>query len=368
MVALLMVFLLAMVAFAVDLGYIAVVQKEMQNAADAAALAGTSQILDRGLLKGSPNQSAATSNARDAAQQYSLANKGGGVSLALSRNDSNDAGGDIVCGYIADPSNLSATLDTSATKYNSVRVRVRRNAQKNGSLSLFFGPVLGRNSQDLLATSTATYEGGIKGFKLRGTGATNSKLLPFAISQDTWNDAISGDGPDNWSYNPQIGAYTPGSDGIKEINLFPTKGTSPGNFGTVDIGDTNNSNADTTRQILYGPNQDDFDKMGGQVALGPDGTLIMQGDTGVSAGFKDELESIRGQKRVIPIYSSVTGQGNNTYFTIVGFAGITILDVQLTTGEKFLTIQPEYVQDGSAIAGGRGNSSYFVTKPLKISR
>src|SRR4051812_20853524 len=170
MVALLIVFLLAMVAFAVDIGYIAVVQKEMQNAADAAALAGTSQILDRGLLRGSPNQSSATSNARDQAQQFSAANKGGNVSLTLSRNDSNDAGGDIVCGYITDPTNLNATLDTSASRYNSVRVRVRRNAQKNGSLGLFFGPVLGRSTQDLFATSTATYEDGISGFRVRKSG------------------------------------------------------------------------------------------------------------------------------------------------------------------------------------------------------
>jgi Flp pilus assembly protein TadG len=368
MVALLMVFLLGMVAFAVDIGYIAVVQKELQNAADAAALAGTSQILDRGLLKGSPNKSQATSNARDKAQQFSALNKGGNVSLTLARNDSNDAGGDIVCGYIANPSNFSATLDTTAAKYNSVRVRVRRTAQKNGALGLFFGPVLGRSTQDVVATATSTYEDASSGFKFRGSGATNSKLLPFAVSQDVWNNAVNGIGPDNWSYDPTTGTYTPGSDGIKEINLFPTKGTSPGNFGTVDIGDTNNSNADTTRQILYGPNQDDLDKMGGQIAFGADGTLTMQGDTGISAGFKDELESIRGQKRIIPIYSAVTGQGNNTYFTIVAFAGITILDVQLTTGDKYLTIQPEFVQDATAISGARAGNTSFITKPLRLSR
>src|SRR5207248_5530722 len=44
MVAVLIVLILAMVAFAVDIGYICVVQKEMQNAADSAALAGASQL------------------------------------------------------------------------------------------------------------------------------------------------------------------------------------------------------------------------------------------------------------------------------------------------------------------------------------
>jgi Flp pilus assembly protein TadG len=368
MVAILIVFLMGMVAFAVDIGYIAVVQKELQNAADAAALAGASQLLDRGALKGNPNMSATASKARDVAQQFSAYNKGGGVSLALSRNNSNDLGGDVVCGYISTPTNLNSSLDNQAQKYNSVRVRPRRTAAQNGSLGLFFGPILGRSTQDVSGTATATYEDGITGFKMARSGVSTSKLLPFAIKVDIWNAAVSGSGPDEWSYNPVTGAYAPGSDGIKEMNLYPTKGTTPGNFGTVDLGDTNNSNADTTRQVLYGPNQSDFDKMGGQIALGPDGTLILQGDTGISAGFKDELASIRGQKRIIPIYSQVTGQGNNTYFTIVGFGGIVITDVQLTTGDKFMTIQPEYVQDATGIKAGTTSVTSFITKPLRLTR
>src|SRR4051794_30573751 len=138
MVALLLVFLLGMVAFAVDIGYIAVVQKEMQNAADAAAMAGTSQILDRGALSGSPNLSTTTANARDKAQQFSALNLGGGVPPPLDRKNSNDARGDIVCVYTATPSDLSTPMDMPATRYNSVRVRARRNAQKNGALGLFF--------------------------------------------------------------------------------------------------------------------------------------------------------------------------------------------------------------------------------------
>ena len=81
MVAILMVVILGMVAFAVDIGYLSVVQKEMQNAADAAAMAGASQLLDRGALRGSPNQAATNSAVRTEAQKFSALNKGGGVSL-----------------------------------------------------------------------------------------------------------------------------------------------------------------------------------------------------------------------------------------------------------------------------------------------
>jgi Flp pilus assembly protein TadG len=372
MVAILMIFLLAMVAFAVDLGYIAVVQKELQNAADSAALAGASQLLDRNRLKGTPNQAAAFSNARDKAQLFSAQNKGGNVSLALDRNDTNDPAGDIVCGYLATPGNLGTTLDTTAANYNSVQARVRRTAQQNGSLRLFFGAVLNRSTQDVSAKATATYEGGwnVTGFTLTGTGQTTAPLLPFALDLPSWTAVTGGTGPDGWTYDPATGAYAPGSDGIKEINLYPTKGISPGNFGTVDLGNPNNSTPDIERQIRYGLNATDLSYFpNNQIALGTTGTLSVQGDTGISAGFKDALASIRGQKRIIPIYSTVTGQGNTSSYTVVGFGGITILDVKLTGMNKRLTVQPEFVITPTAIVDTSVSiTNWFVYRPLRLTR
>jgi Flp pilus assembly protein TadG len=370
LLAFLLVFLLAMVAFAVDIGYIAVVQKELQNAADSAALAATAQMMDRSALSGTLSWSTVASNARDAAQQFSALNTGGGVSLTLDRNATNDPGGDIVVGSIANPSDPNSPLTTSSP-YNAVQVRVRRTAQKNGALQLFFGPVLGHATQDITATATATYKGDVTGFKVSGSGKTTSGILPFTLDIKVWNDqVVNGNGPDNWTYDPVTKAYSAGHDGIHEVKLYPTKGNSPGNFGTVDIGDANNSTADITRQIRYGPNQSDLDKMGGQIALGADGTLTLQGDTGISAGFKDDLAAIRGQPRIIPLYDKVWGQGNTTYYRIVAFVGIIITDVQLTTGNKYVTIQPEYCVDPTAITSTTSTSttSYFVLKPLQLCR
>jgi Flp pilus assembly protein TadG len=383
LVAVMIVFLLGMIAFGVDLGYIAVTQKEVQNAADSAAMAGTSQLLDRNALKGAPSQSAVVANARATAQSFSSKNTAAGVSLLLDANAGNDPAGDIVCGRIDNPTNLSSPLDTTATKkFNSVQVRARRNKNQNGSLRLFFGSVLGRGTQDLAAKATATYENAISGFQIAGSGVTNSKLLPFTLQVNQWTNAptdpwydsnlpdgvMQGNGPDDWSYNPTTQAYTNGSDGIHEVKLYPTKGTTPGNFGTVDLGLANNSTSDISRQILNGPNQTDMDAMGGSISLGANGKLVLQGDTGISAGFKDELASIRGQPRIIPLYTTVIGEGNNTYYTIVGWAGVIITDVQLTTDDKYVTIQPEYVSDGSAKGGGSASSSFFVTKPLRLTR
>src|SRR5262249_8418840 len=144
-----------------------------------------------------------------------------------------------------------------------------------------------------------------------------------------------------------------------------------GNFGTVDLGAANNSTADLARQILYGVNADDLSHFANNtIQLDPaTGTLNLQGDTGVSAGVKDELTSIIGQPRIIPLYSTVSGPGNNANYPIVGFAGITITEVVLTgsLSSKHITIQPCYVIEPNAISGGSG-TSWFVVRPLALTR
>src|SRR5207245_2417987 len=67
--AILVVFLVALVAFAVDMGWIMVVHVQMQSAADAASLAGAQQLLDPSYLKGTTatNTGSASDNAMKAA-------------------------------------------------------------------------------------------------------------------------------------------------------------------------------------------------------------------------------------------------------------------------------------------------------------
>jgi Flp pilus assembly protein TadG len=378
--ALLIVFLMIMVAFAVDMGYVLVVRTQLQNAADAAAMAGCSKLLDQSVLTGSPSTSTFEASARAEAQRLSGANYGGGVSLSIADNPSNGSTGDIVCGYLSNPSNLDQSLDTSSTTPNSVQVRVRRDSTTNGSLGLFFARVMGINSTSLTATATATYRDHISGFSIHTPGYTTCKLLPFALDVNTWNSVLAGNGPDNFSRDPSTGAVTSGSDNIHECKLYPLsngaggKGKNalpPGNFGTVDIGAANNSTADLARQIVYGPNASDLAHFpNGVCQLDPTThVLLLNGDTGVSAGVKDELASIIGQPRIIPLYSSVSGPGNNAVYTIVGWAGITITEVVLTgsLSSKHLTIQPCFCIDANALPGTLNSSTYVYT-PVALTR
>jgi hypothetical protein len=169
---------------------------------------------------------------------------------------------------------------------------------------------------------------GFNGFRTPADGS-NVEILPFALDQDTWN-GLCDHGSDVYRYDPDTKTVSAGSDGIKEVNLFPQGTGSPGNRGTVDIGSSNNSTADIARQILNGVTPADLAYHGGSLTFDANHELHLNGDTGISAGVKDELASIIGKPRLIPIFTTVFGPGNNADYTIVKFVGVRITGVKLT--------------------------------------
>lgn len=373
-----LVMLLGMASLTVDVGMLYRARNEAQVSADAAAMAGAWKLLDNDKLKGTPNMTAVISAVRTAAIEMAARNKIINTSPSLSASISNDANGDsdIIVGYLSDPdNNPSEPLSTTnPDQFNTVRVRVRRDAQHSSPIDLYFAGVFGRLTADISAEAYATFKDGVVGYKVDDT-TSNADLLPLAIKVDAWDNLLAGTftSGDNWTYNAATGAVTPGPDGINELNLYPGGGAGqlpPGNFGTVDVGNPNNSTADLSRQIRYGVNEDDLAYFGGELVLGPDGTLALNGDTGLSAAIKDDLIAINGLPRAISLFSSVTGPGNNSVFTVVGFAGIRIMDVKLTgsMSSKRVIIQPAFVVDDAAMTGPGSGPSYFVYKPVHLVR
>ena len=279
---------------------------------------------------------------------------------------------DIEFGYVSNTSDGDNIVFGGEETPNAVVVQVRRDSDRGGSIALTFARFLGVDTQGLMAEATAAFSDGIKGYEVTERSG-NAQLLPFTLHVDSWQALISGVTTcgDHYAYNEDTGEVTLGSDGIDELNLYPGAGTdqlTPGNFGTVDIGASGNSTADIARQILYGINESDLAFLGGKLEFGEDGTLLLNGDTGLSAGFKDELAAIIGQPRAIPIFTSVSGNGNNAMYTIVAFGGIRIMDVKLTgkMSSKYVMIQPAVVVDDAAIESGDSDSSYYVYRPVQL--
>jgi uncharacterized membrane protein len=155
--AIMLAFMLAMIAFAVDIGYLLVARTELQHAADAAALAAAADLIpDSGGLYGQPDMSAEITTARNRAITFSAANRVRNVAPAVDPNTSNSTSGDIVIGYLANPSDPSQNMSfADLNKSNAAQVRVRRTAGQNGEVALFFSRIFGINSRAVEATATA---------------------------------------------------------------------------------------------------------------------------------------------------------------------------------------------------------------------
>lgn len=355
------VVILAFTAFVVDIGYIALTKAKLQNAADAAALGAVLELPQGYGLGAEITQSETEAAARQTAVDVAAANPAGELDSIYA-----DGQRDVRLGQIVwDTTAQDWAVLWNTQPYNLVEVTLHRdqayedpdvdqpvpNTAGDRPLDLYFAPVIGHETANVAAASRAAMLAG-GGFRIRTGSGLTVGVLPITLDEPTWKDVLNGIGTDDWAYDPDTETISPGSDGVHETNLYP-QGPSelpPGNRGTVDIGGPNNSTADLTRQILYGLNEYDLSFFGGELSF-DQGPLSINGDTGLSAGIEDELESIKGLPRAIPIFTEVSGPGNNATYTVVKFVGIRVLDVQLSgsPSKKHVTIQPAPFSDSTVV-------------------
>lgn len=411
MTGILLVPLFGFAALAVDATYLMKVKKEAEIAAESAALAGVFGLTHPDRMLVPPDMTRPIAQARDFAVAYAAKHRVGEVpSVVIDRNNSNAYEGDVYIGRLRTWSYQNYPWDDSnPVFFNSVRVRVKRTAERNGPVGLFFANVFGTSSAPLEAVATARLEiGVVLGFS--PTETQNSLLMPFAVCGVDWDEAIEGIdptpddgvpaqlGPDQYAWvtadasGNQVSPFVArGADSIPELLMYPQNqgggdrslpssncsvngdsgGVTPGNFGTVDIGHSGNSTSDLIRQILYGISKADFDYMAAQGIdmqlsdYNPD--FDLNGDTGISAGMKSALESVIGKCRTVVIYASVTTNGgNNAQFTVVRYQTMRIMEVKLTGFPKYIRIQPAICQDGTAIIDQDQTGPNLVFHPPRL--
>jgi Flp pilus assembly protein TadG len=323
--------LLIVSAVAVDFGHINVSRTEVKRTADAAALSACWELFDG--IVAQKSATAIEEQIGDAASHIASAN------LVSSRSPSINRQSDIEIGYydLDQPGGLD---QSDPNRFNAVRVHVRQTEANDSAIPLFFGAVTGRKTQSLQARSTAALFKRISGFYPPTEAGETLNILPIALDLETWEQVCDKQTEDRLSY--ANGQVVGGSDGYHECSLYPTGTGSPGNRGTVDIGGSNNSTSDLARQILHGISSQDLADLGKPLEFDSNHELTLNGDTGISAAIKAQLSQIIGQPRCIPIFTKVTGNGNNATYTIVRFEGVRILSVRLTgpMKKKHVTIQP----------------------------
>ncbi len=136
--------LIGFMGLATDTAYVHLTAQQLQNAADAAALAASQRLLiDQ-------------TQARAQAVNIALANFAAGDPVQLDPNLGNAPDGDVVIGTY----NRQSGVFTATTSYPSaVKVNARRTADSlGGGVSLFFGPIFGVNEAYVLRTAIAVVQ------------------------------------------------------------------------------------------------------------------------------------------------------------------------------------------------------------------
>jgi hypothetical protein len=370
--AILLIPLLGMVAFTVDLGYLIMAQTDLQNAADASALAGAQELIVPYVQWSLPGQSGATQHAirsnaislaQQAAKDYASANVAGGVNITLLDSD-------IEVGYTDQQGNYNPNPPMTVFP-NTVNVKVRRDNSANTSVSLFFGPVLGTNAVDLSATARAAdYEGEIN--TLKSIPGVNAHIMPVALDVNIWRTFYNtGKSPD--------GTVHYAANGNPQLQVYPTDTNTPGSFGLVDVGLPANNVPAFRNWIDYGDTPNDINYLlnNNLLPVSPSAPEPWKVGPGLNNTLNTDFSKQMSEPNLIPLfvpyqqapYVAAQGQGQGATYSIIGFVGVSISQVSGNGSNLNISIQPTGTIDPTGVITayqpmGTGNSvlgSSFTT-------
>ena len=302
-----LVILFLVLVMSVDLGHVCVTRARLQNAADAAANAAA-QVLIVERADGESEGSAREVAAAEAA--------------AIQQCNAEDAGMNVEFGSMTE-AGIFAAEDEEASA-TAVRVTVRRNAgAPDGSLPLFFSPIVGKNSCDVAALAICQLDAGIRGVL--------SGLRPFAIHEDDVGE--------------------PGGT----MTFYEHETWGPGLFGLLNLDGGSCDTPELSDWILNG-----YD---GTVDIDPEvGHVWIDGTPGWRATLKDEVQAVEGIPITVVVFDDVVGGGSNGDFRCIGFLAITITDSRLTGNNKYIECQMEGFTSVHDVLLGGDWSSPNMTK------
>jgi hypothetical protein len=203
-------------------------------------------------------------------------------------------------------------------------------------------------------------------------GSKSAQLLPIVLDKTTWQTMMAGQSTDQYTYNTSTNTVTSGPDGIYESQLYPVSSGSPGNWGTIKVGVSNNSTSVLSAQITGGITPS-------QLATFPNSTIQLdttqtppsitfQGNPGISAGIKSALTSIIGQPVAVPIYDENGGNGNNAWYRVIYFQPARIMSVNFQGNPKYVIIQPAILNDPTGLGGTPQDYSAGGLLSLRITQ
>ncbi|MCF8041343.1 MAG: hypothetical protein K9K65_01810 [Desulfarculaceae bacterium] len=325
--AFLLTALVGITGAAVDLGLLYSTKGELQNAADAAALAGAATMVsfgENGEISVQPITAVTT------AQQVSLANQAHGVNLTLRSEDA-------VIGYWDTAANafdpgLSGSSDPD--DITGFKATLRRDELANGPVETFFAGLVGYGSVGVQATSTAF-------LGWAGLAEPMAVDLPLAIHASALTNAGSPDCGSELLFNNE--------------NNETAEWTSFFTWPTNDV--TVRDYAEGTQQSPELKVGDSLNVINGNLSTATMNTLSdlfqAQGSDTDGDGAADSWEVL------VPV---VEPGGSSTVSTVVGFAHLVITEADSSKVRFYLQCDRALIGSNS----GGGNYGTRATVPSLI--
>jgi hypothetical protein len=238
---------------------------------------------------------------------------------------------------------------------------MRLDSSANGALKLFFSPVFGMSSTNVKAVAAGTlYTGNLTNFS--SSSPTNPRVLPMTLDINAWNTFVaSGVSSDGTTHS--------GSNGAPQMEVYPSPTGAPGNFGMLSLDDSSNSASTIRGWIDNGLSSSDLAtlKSAGLLPVSLSSTTWgWKGAPGFKASDLNDLTV--GTSFLLPLFDPVVatsgssyqatddsvgpatpgsgGHGNNTYYNIVEFVGVTITQLDKSSDAY---IQPNAFMTPSAV-------------------
>ena len=326
-VAVSMLTLLGFAAIAVDTGYLMVAKNELQNVADASALAATRQlgvIYEPMTYSEQQNYTADPGTIIPVAKNVAQLNKAAGHIVTIQDSD-------VVIGrWNSETHILTPTLDQP----NAVKVTARRDNSINGPVTTFFAKILGIDTADVAADAIAALTG-------QSTAGPGGLDIPVGIS-------------DKW--------FEPGFCN-QPIKFYPT-GSMEGCAGwhTFTSWPANASKLTTIMEEMTPavPTFESPEAVAGQTPFVFTGGNVASAFDEMSALYEAKKDPVTGRwETVVVVYESSDCSNPTGNITVRGFATAIITGVNGPGDDPAHTIFAEVICDN--VEFGRGSGGNYGT-------
>lgn len=338
MAAILITCLLGFAALVIDLGNLMMVRNQLQNAADAAALAGAACLYPRSACSNTALTGVTWTSANSQASAWINQNKAQKGALG----DQALATGTVTTGYWdvthKNPGLLGTGITPTSTEYPAVQVTISKSGSSNGGAVVgFFSNVLGIASTPVSATAVAA----VSNPGYTGSGAVFPMAVTGCLYSTYWN-ANTG--------QPNIDPSTGQPYVFDSADPYPNSSSCYAGQWTSFLTDAND--ATTINNLISNGNPSSLS----------DGTNIWI-EPGTKASLYQTVNACSAagngtcQWEIVPVVASVTTHATQA---VVGFACVEILSASWTGSTKYIRFQMAANADRCEAGGGGGSGGTGV--------